>query len=67
MPSSGSSKWPPTRRLPACLAGEVRRLRRLLVEVYPHVNDTKGTEQVQAELEREVAEIRAAERKTKKA
>ena len=28
----------------AGLAAEVRRLRRLLVEIYPHANDTKGTE-----------------------
>jgi hypothetical protein len=47
----------------AGLAAEVRRLRRLLVEVYPHVGDTRGSEATQAALEKEVAEIRAAERR----
>lgn len=41
------------------LAAEVRRLRGLLVAAYEHVLDTPGTEELQAELEREVMEIRA--------
>jgi hypothetical protein len=35
-------------------AEETKRLRALLKRIYPHVNDTPGTEELQAELEREV-------------
>jgi hypothetical protein len=33
---------------------EAKRLRALLKRIYPHVNDTPGSEELQPELEREV-------------
>jgi hypothetical protein len=41
------------------LVDEVQRLRTLVVRLYPCVDDVKGTEDLQAEFEREVLSIRA--------